>query len=181
MLLAGCHDPNTPPDTPAPPSQAHTSPGPHATPPVTTPPAKVVVYVLNPHAKTEETALTPRPVAVQHPDAPIKDAVNALLTARRSPLAADASLRGLTVEGGMATLDFSRSPLKDGGEGAESAGLNALAMTLGQFPELHSYQIKVQGRLVQSFGEFSADGPMDVIRPGETPAAGNGGPAEAGP
>ncbi len=108
----------------------------------------------------------PREIAVKHPASPAKDAVTALLEARRSPLAPGVSLRGVSVDSGIATLDFSQSPIKNGGEGDQSAGLNALAMTLGQFPEINSYQIKVQGQDMKTFGEFTADGPMDVIRPG---------------
>ena len=113
----------------------------------------------------------PREITLRHPEAPAKDAIEALLEARHSPLAAGVSLRGLSVDSTVATLDFSHSPIKEGGEGAQSAGLNALAMTLGQFSAINQYQIKVQGADVKSFGEFTTDGPMDVIRPGAKPAA----------
>ena len=167
LLLSGCHDEvntpdNTPPQTPSVPSAA----APQTASPTAATPAKVVVYVLNPKAAGEETLLMPREITVQHPEEPAKDAVTALLEDERSPLASGVSLRGISVDSGVATLDFSQSPIKPGGEGAQSAGLNALAMTLGQFPEINSYQIKVQGQDVKSFGEFAADGPMDVIRPG---------------
>lgn len=171
LLLSGCHDPNAPKNE-TPPVQSQT-------PPVVSPgtgpaaaPAKVVVYVLNPKATSEEGVLMPREITLRHPESPAKDAVEALLEVRHSPLASAVSLRGLSVVGGLATLDFSESPIKAGGEGAQSAGLNALAMTLGQFPEISSYQIKVQGTDVKSFGEFTTDGPMDVIRPGAKPSAG---------
>ncbi len=167
LLLSGCHDPNSPPDHPPPEAQSQTPPS--VTPPSTpstAPPAKVVVYVLNPHATSEETELMPREIPVQHPEEPARDAISALLEVRRSPLAAGVSLRGLSVDSGVATLDFSQSPIKAGGEGDQSASLNALALTLGQFPEINAYQIKVQGVEVRSFGEFTTDGPMDVIRPG---------------
>ena len=172
LLLAGCHDPNSPSpggSTP-PPAQSQTPP---AVSPGTEPavPAKVVVYVLNPKATTEEGVLMPHEVKLQHPESPAKDAIEALLEAKHSPLAPAVSLRGLSVDGGIATLDFSESPIKTGGEGAQSAGLNALAMTLGQFPTINQYQIKVQGTDMKSFGEFSNDGPMDVIRPGTKPTA----------
>lgn len=178
LLLAGCHDPNSGPSDPSsqksvPPTQAEKSLATPQTAPALAP-AKVVVYVLNPKATTEETLLMPREVPVLHPEEPVKDAVQALLDAPRSPLASGTSLRGVSVDGGIATLDFSESPIKTGGEGAQSAGLNALAMTLGQFPAIKSYQIKVQGTEVRSFGEFTTDGPMEVIRPGAQPAAEGG-------
>ena len=171
LLLSGCHDPNAPKNE-TPPVQSQT-------PPVVSPgtgpaaaPAKVVVYVLNPKATTEEGVLMPHEITLRHPEAPAKDAIEALLEAKHSPLAPTVSLRGLSVDGGIATLDFSENPIKTGGEGAQSAGLNALALTLGQFPAINQYQIKVQGTEVKSFGEFTTDGPMDVIRPGARPVAG---------
>jgi len=115
----------------------------------------------------------PHEITLRHPEAPAKDAIEALLEAKHSPLAPTVSLRGLSVDGGIATLDFSENPIKTGGEGAQSAGLNALALTLGQFPAINQYQIKVQGTEVKSFGEFTTDGPMDVIRPGARPVAGD--------
>ena len=170
LLLSGCHNPNSPSSN-ASPTETQTPPAISPGMPPEAAPAKVVVYVLNPKATTEEEILTPREVPLRHPEAPAKDAIEALLDTKRSPLASNVSLRGLSVDGGIATLDFSGSPIKTGGEGAQSAGLNALAMTLGQFPVITQYQIKVQGSDVKSFGEFTADGPMDVIRPGAKPAA----------
>ena len=165
LLASGCHNPASPPNSPAA-APVPSAASPQAASPPAAPLTKVAVYVLNPKATTEETLLMPREIVVKHPEAPAKDAVEALLTARHSPLAPGTSLRGMVVDSGLATLDFSQSPLKPGGEGQQSAGLNALAMTLGQFPEINQYRIKVQGEDVQSFGEFTADGPMDVIRPG---------------
>lgn len=168
LLASGCHNPAATQNNPAPaePQTAPPAAGPQAVLPPAPTPAKVVVYVLNPKATTEETVLTPREVSVTHSASPAKDAVTALLEARHSPLASGVFLRGISVDSGVATLDFSQSPIKGGGEGEQSAGLNALALTLGQFPEISQYQIKVQGQDVKTFGEFSADGPMDVIRPG---------------
>ncbi len=165
VAVSGCHSPANTQNTPSSPAQPQAAPAAPLVAPSAVP-TKVAVYVLNPKATTEETELMPREVAVTHPDAPIKDAVTALLNAHHSPLASGVSLRGISVGSGVATLDFSASPIKEGGEGAQSAGLNALAMTLGQFPEINSYQIKVQGQAVKTFGEFSSDGPLDVIRPG---------------
>ncbi len=168
LLASGCHGPAATRSSPAPAESQTATPTaqPSAILP-STPPAKVVVYVLNPKATTEETLLMPREVAVKHPESPAKDAVDALLEERHSPLAPGVALRGISVDGGVAMLDFSRNPVNEtGGEDAQSTALKAIALTLGQFPEISQYQIKVQGQTVQSFGEFTADGPMDVARPG---------------
>ena len=166
LATSGCHNPANTQNNPASQAQPQTTPAAPLIAPPSATPAKVAVYVLNPKATTEETELMPREITVTHPNAPVKDAVTALLEVRRSPLASGVSLRGISVDSGVATLDFSASPIKEGGEGVQSAGLNALSMTLGQFPEISAYQIKVQGQDVKTFGEFSTDGPIDVIRPG---------------
>ena len=160
LPLAGCHH-----DNPAP-SQA-TAP---LSPPAASVPAprdRAVVYVVNPKATGDGDALVPRTVALRHPGSPARDAVRALLQAAGSPLPAGTALRGITVDNGLATLDFSQSPINEtGGEAAQGAALNALARTLGQFPEIRQYRIEVKGRPVTSLGEEGAlDGPLDVIRP----------------
>lgn len=166
IAVAGCHDenntsPSSPPDTSAPPAASVP-----ATP--VAPPTKIVVYVINPQATGDKDLLMPQETPLRHPKEPARDAINALLTAAHSPVAPGTSLRGISVDGGVATVDFSQSPVSDtGGESAQSAALNALALTLGQFPEISSYQVSVKGQPVKAFGEFTADGPMEVFRPGD--------------
>ncbi len=169
VAVAGCHDENNSP--PNPPSAA-SPPSPSTAVTPAAPPAKVVVYVLNPKATGDSDLLMPQAIPLRHPKEPARDAVNALLSAAHSPIAPGTALRGLSVNGGVATVDFSQSPVSDtGGEGGQSAAMNALAMTLGQFPEINSYQVSVKGQPVKAFGEFTTDGPMDVIRPGAEMAA----------
>ena len=161
--VSGCH--NSPSSSSTPPPTAE-QPQPSATAGPAPAPAKVVIYITNPKPTGDQDRLMPREIALLHPKEPAWDAINALLRSDQSPLMPSA-LRGLSVDGGVATLDFSRSPVNEtGGESAQSTAMSALAMTLGQFPEIHSYQIEVKGQAVKSFGEFTADGPIDVIRPG---------------
>ena len=116
--------------------------------------------------EAKQDALMPRTVALADPQTPARDAVTALLQAAGSPLPAGTALRGLTINDGVATLDFSQSPVNEtGGEGGQGEALTALGRTLGQFPEIRRFQIEVKGQLVKSFGEFTTDGPMDVTRP----------------
>lgn len=161
LAAAGCHQ-SGPPSAP-PPNMTQTPP----TPAVTVP-DKIVVYALNPKATGDDDLLVPRTVALEHPKEPARDAVAALVNSAYSPITRGTVLRGLSVDNGLATLDFSQNPVNEtGGEGAQSAALNALAMTLGQFPSISTYRIQVKGRPEKSFGEFAADGPMEVIRPGK--------------
>ncbi len=174
--VAGCHDEPHPPSSNQPDTSAPAVSGPGlsagTTPTQVAPPAKIVVYVLNPKATGDKDLLMPHEIPLQHPKEPARDAVNALLSATHSPIAPGTSLRGLSVDGGVATVDFSQSPVNEtGGEGGQSAAMNALALTLGQFPEINSYQVSVKGQPVKAFGEFTTDGPMDVIRPGAEIAA----------
>ncbi len=162
--MGGCHH-----DDPAP-SQAAGPPS------VSSPPAprdKAVVYVVNPKATGDQDSLMPRTIALHHSISPVRDAVDALLQAGGSPLPPGTALRGIKIENGLATLDFSRSPINEtGGEGGQGDALAALSRTLGQFPEIRQYQIEVRGEPVHSLGEQGAvDGPMDVIRPGSPPQA----------
>jgi spore germination protein GerM len=128
---------------------------------------KAIVYVVNPKATGDQDPLMPRTVALHRSSSPARDAVNALLQSEGSPLPPGTALRGITVSNGLATLDFSQSPINEtGGEGGQGTALTALSRTLGQFPEIRQYQIEVKGQPMKSFGEEGAlDGPMDVVRP----------------
>ena len=158
LLLSGCHRPESGP-----------------TPAVSTPPApreKATVYVVNPKAKGSDDALMPRTVKLKTPQTPVRAAVDALLTAPGSPIPRGTALRGLTLDSGVATLDFSQSPVDEtGGEGHQTDALTALGRTLGQFPEITSYQIQVKGTPVTTFGEFTTDGPIPVTRAAEAKTA----------
>lgn len=160
LAAAGCHHdtptPVTPPVLPSPPVASQPAPR-----------DKAIVYVVNPKATDDQDELMPRTVVLHHSASPVRDAVKALLRADGSPLPAGIALRGVTVDSGLATLDFSKSPISEtGGEGAQTTALNALSRTLGQFPEIRQYQIEVRGQPVKSLGEEGAlDGPIDVIPP----------------
>lgn len=127
---------------------------------------QTVIYVVNPNAKGDEDALSPRTVTLADPHSPAREAVNALLHDPNTPMPAGTALRGITIDNGLATLDFSQNPVDEtGGEGKQGEALTALARTLGEFPEINQYQIEVKGQIVKAFGEFTTDGPMEVTRP----------------
>lgn len=161
LALAGCHKDVSPPPAPV--------PAPAPAPEAALPPAPTetaTIYVVNPDAKGNDDALMPRTVKLTHPSAPAGDAVTALIDAPHSPIPEGTSLRGITIVDGLATVDFSRSPVNEtGGEGGQGEALTALSRTLGQFPDIRLFQIAVRGKIVKEFGEFTTDGPMDVVRP----------------
>ena len=128
-------------------------------------PGKGVIYVIS-KAATNTDDLTPQTIALTDSQTPAKDAVNALISSPSSPLPRGIALRGISMHDGIATLDFSQSPVEEThGEGGQSRALTALSRTLGQFPNIKQMQIMVQGKVVTNFGEFSSDGPIDVVRP----------------
>ncbi len=165
FALAGCHHRHAS-EQPAP--MPPVVPTPLVTPKAA--PGAAIIYVVNPKAVGNDDSLMARTVTLGHTDSPVRGAVNALLADKNTPVPAGTSLRGLTIEGSLATLDFSRSPVNEsGGEGGQGDALTALGRTLGQFPEIEKFQIRVKGKLVKEFGEFTTDGPMDVTRPEKKP------------
>ena len=170
LALTGCHPPANGPSSPPSPDAAQ-PPSQQSSAAPAAPPARVVVYVLNPKATGEDDLLVAHTVPLRHPQSPASDAVAALVQSPHSPILPGTALRGLSLDSGVATVDFSQSPVNEtGGEGAQSAALNALAMTLGQFPAINTFQIHVKGRPDNTFGQFTTDGPIAVIRPGDLSA-----------
>ena len=162
FALAGCH-PEHPGVNPSPPA----APPPHPAVALPKPiPGQAVIYVVNPKATGDADPLMARTISLRQPDTPARSAVSALLADPNSPIPAGTSLRGIAIDNGVATLDFSRSPVNDtGGEGGQGNALTALGRTLGQFPEIQTFQIQIRGKLVKTFGEFTTDGPIEVTRP----------------
>lgn len=153
LLAAGCHDTNQP-------QSGDTGPT------VVAPKSQTNVYVVNRKATGNQDPLTAQTIPLHKSQTPARDAIEALLQSPDSPIAKGTALRGITISSGVATVDFSQSPLPEsGGEGPQSDALSALARTLGQFPEIRQYQVSVQGKPFTSFGEAGTlEGPMDVVR-----------------
>ena len=118
------------------------------------------------HGTDADNYLVAKPVTFTDPQSPARETLEALLAAPNSPVPAGTKLNSLKIDDGLATLDFSRSPVDEThGEEKQTQSLEALQRTLGQFPNVSRIQITVNGRPA-SLGE-SGGGPMDVLRPGE--------------
>ena len=150
LLAAGCHDTSQPQSGPTP----------------VAPRSQANVYVVNPKATGDQDPLTARTVPLRNSKTPVRDSLEALIRSPDSPITRGTALRGITIDSGVATVDFSMDPIPESrGEGPQSDALSALSRTLGQFPEIRQYQIEVGGKPLQSLGEQGAsDGPMDVVR-----------------
>jgi germination protein M len=168
--LAGCapHHASTPvnvpPSSPTPVVSGNTPAPPPATP------HQAVIYTVNTTQGTNASNyLVPQTIALKDPHDPAAEAVRALIAAPESPIPHSTKLNSIKIADGLATVDFSRSPVDEtGGEEKQSQALEALQMTLGQFPNVSRIQITVNGQPLPAIGE-AAGGPMDAIRPGQTP------------
>ena len=177
LLLTGCH--HDPPQvqtvTPAPPVAV---PGPQNA--VPTPPRHLVVYVPGPGGDGD--SLVARPVALTHSQNPARAALEALTNAPHGPLPEGTRLRGVKVEAGLATVDFSRELVSHfhGSEQEEAQTVNSVLRTLGQFDTIDRVQFLVDGKPVDALSQLPLNAPLDVIRPDATPppvvasAAGHG-------
>lgn len=160
-------------------------PGPQRTPGVGQPavsppvkkgeaPSKPVIYTVSLGHGDDDLAA--RPVANPSLENPVASTLNALLTAKNSPIPTGTTLRGVKIADGLASVDFSQMPIDVlHGETRQTRALTALQRTLGQFPNIDRVQILVNGAPVNNFGEFETSGPLDVIRPGDMQQAKAGG------
>lgn len=143
---------------------------PSSTTTLTPPPrGKAVIYVVDAtHSTDADNGLAPKTVHLRNAQDPAREALNALLQAPDTPIPAGTTLKSIKIADGLATVDFSRSPVDEtGGEEKQSQALEAIQRTLGQFPDIARIQIEVKGQVPDSLGE-AAGGPMDVIRPSDT-------------
>jgi spore germination protein GerM len=183
LTISGCghHPPahisampdQTPPQAPAAPnapSSPTISAGPSASSASATAPAprQAVIYTVNDVQGTHaDNYLVPSKIALSDPTDPARETVQALLTAKNTPFAAGVKLDHIKITHGLATVDFSQSPVDEyHGEESQSQALESLQMTLGQFPEIHQILITVKGKTPAAIGE-AAGGPMDVVPPGK--------------
>lgn len=79
-----------------------------------------------------------------------------------APLPTDTRILGLTISGGLATVDFSREITRVGGARSEALLLTAVTHTLAKFPGVERVQILVEGQRTSVGGHIDAS---DPIRP----------------
>jgi spore germination protein GerM len=138
-------------------------------------PHQAIIYTVDLARGTDaNNYLVPQTIPLSDARDPAREAIQALLAVPHSPLPRGTKLRSIKIANGMATVDFSRPPVDETrGEEAQAQALEALQYTLGQFPNVSSFQITVRGRALPAIGE-AAGGPMDVIRPGDSPPESGG-------
>lgn len=128
--------------------------------------AKGVIYTVSENGG-DQNDLAPRPADLSHSRHPARDAIKALIRVDGSPIPAGTTLRGVKVEDGLATVDFSREFQTNfhGSETQEAQTVNSLLRTLGQFPSIERVQILVEGKPIDALSQLVISDPLPVIRP----------------
>lgn len=168
LILAGCHHHNPPAAPTAAPAPSPTG---QALPPSGTQaaPRSGVIYTVDAtHGTDADHYLVAKPITFTDPQRPAREALEALLAASQSPIPTGTKLIGIKIADGLATLNFSRSPVDElHGEEKQAQALEAIQRTLGQFQNISRIDIEENGQPTHNFGEFDTGGALDVIRPGE--------------
>jgi spore germination protein GerM len=176
FALAGCTHPTSSPPVTAPPPTTNSptvsnpsGPTAPAAPLKQGPVHQATIYTVDlDHGTAANQYLVPQDVPIAHPKQPVRDALEELLHAQNSPIPAGTHLLSVKVSDGLATVDFSHSPVDETqGEDQQAQALEAIQRTLGQFADVSRIQILVAGQAPASLGQ-AAGGPMDVLRPGQT-------------
>jgi hypothetical protein len=74
---------------------------------------------------------------------------------------------GVEVKERVALIDFNPALTEGFGSMEEANLIKALQMSLGQFKEIDSFQVVIEGQVLDSLGHFEIDSPVPVIRPGK--------------
>ncbi|MCW3062809.1 MAG: Sporulation and spore germination [Capsulimonas sp.] len=165
VMLGACNNhgpsPTSPPVTTNPPPPATTPQGPLA------PVHEGYIYLPSPNGTGDDNELVAQKVTFDNPDDPAREALNALVAAKGTPLASGSELRGVKIEDGLATVNFSPEFKSNfhGSDTQEAQAINSILKTLGQFPTISKVQILVDNAAVDSLGgHFEISDPLDVIR-----------------
>lgn len=110
------------------------------------------------------------PVRVRMPAGaqdPARIAIDTLASMHESPLPRGTRLRSLKLDNaGTATLDFSSKFVDNfpGGDAREAQVVGSILQTMGQFPSVHTVQLLVDGKKIESLGgNLSLDEPLAVV------------------
>jgi hypothetical protein len=77
---------------------------------------------------------------------------------------------GIDIDHGVATLSMNPAVESGFGSMAESEFIEALSKNLGQFENIDSFRLTVEGTTIESLGHFEIENPTKVIRPSGTPS-----------
>jgi hypothetical protein len=130
------------------------------------PAAPTVVTVYVPHMGANGIAFDTRPTALPEGAEPKMFAVREFLKASEI-VGPEVHLLGINVQDGVAHLAFNHEFDRGYGTFEEKSLLDGFAAALGQFPEILSYKLEIDGRDLKTIGSVSLDEPVPVIRPAD--------------
>jgi hypothetical protein len=138
-------------------------------PPVVTPKREsVMVTVYNPSMSASGISFEAQQSAVPEGADPKAFAVSEFLKAAQiTP--ANARLLAVQVIDGVAHLGFNRDFDRTYGTFEEKSLLDGFAAALGQFSDVNSYVLEIDGKPVATLGSVSLGEPVLVIRPADVP------------
>lgn len=90
-------------------------------------------------------------------------AAKAFLKSRKA-VPSSAEVRSVKISGGVATVDFNAAIQAGYGLDEESALIDGLLKTLGQFSDIKKVQFTMEGRPMETLGHSDLTAPMDVLR-----------------
>lgn len=110
--------------------------------------------------------LAPRPAHLARSLNPARDAVKELIRADGSPIPSGTALRGIKIEDGLATVDFSDAFQTNfhGSDTEEAQTVNSVLRTLGQFPTIERVQFLIEGKPIEALSQLPLNEPLPVIR-----------------
>lgn len=131
-------------------------------------PEQATVEVLTPYYRDLELGFRSERQVLPIGENPKVYAVNRYLD---SVTAAPAGARARTcvVNRGVATLDFASEFATSYGTFDEQLVVVGVLRAMGQFPEVHSVQITVDGRPIETLGNIDLLSPLPVVRPEDRP------------
>lgn len=99
-------------------------------------------------------------------DTAVLDAVNAYL-GNAAAVPKDAKLMSIKMDGTTAILDFNAAFRAGYGTDEESAVINGVLVTLGQFPQIKKALFRVEGKPLDTLGVMDLSEPLDVASPSD--------------
>ena len=128
----------------------------------------------------DQLVLRPLEITIDASDEPVEAAMNAFVEQQDTsdlgnPIPEEARIENVTVDGDMATIDFSIEFVDGfaGGSEEETLLIQAIAKTVGQFDHINKIMLKADGKPVNTLGHLDISEPIMIDDAGLENGAGN--------
>ncbi|MBS1717784.1 MAG: GerMN domain-containing protein [Armatimonadetes bacterium] len=125
--------------------------------------ASTSVTVLTPHSKDLQVTFDSATVKLPEGENPMVFALNHYLRLISS-VPADAKVLGVSVDGGVATVNFTSAIDAGYGSADEKVILDGISATLAQFPDIKSVKFSAEGKPLTTLGHADLTDPTPIIR-----------------